>query len=98
MICPDCAGAGGSIAFINTGPDISGHHIDRVECSFCGGCGQATLGMVAQREAGRAWVDGQGVRLSVLATRLGLTSSQVSEIRRGLRPIPASMGGRDDEG
>lgn len=92
MKCPDCGGAGGSIAFINTGPDISGHHMARVECMFCAGCGQATPGMVAQREAGRSWVDAQldaGSRLLDVAKAWGLTTSQVSEIRQGRIPIPA---------
>lgn len=89
MKCPDCSGEGRVFAHINRGP--AGSSFGWLNCIRCKATGVVPDEQAAWIEAGkRMRADRLSRDLSLFeeAKRLGIRSSELSAIERGMRPAP----------
>ncbi|MEQ1506733.1 MAG: hypothetical protein HOO99_04110 [Hyphomicrobiaceae bacterium] len=88
--CPRCGGAGGGVAFINRGPDISKHSVENRDCLVCAGTGSVTDEQMKRIEIGRA-MRAERITLSqsllTASIALGCTPAELSRWETTGEPI-----------
>lgn len=89
--CPSCSGEGSNMAFVNRGPDIRTHSVERVKCSVCGGTGKISAEQASRMELGRFDRNkrvAEGKSLREAAAERGCTAAQLSKWETAGVPIP----------